>query len=142
MQELFELRDFEPDADTSYVYDSWLRHYLANSYFAKRIKSKIYFEGHSAIIAHILSKPDVKIEIACPDDGSDTILGYIVCEPSKNVCHYIYIREGFRNNGIATALFKSQKLKLDGLRFTHWTFALNNFYDKHENEIQYDPYSL
>lgn len=128
--------------DEAFLYATWLRSYKTSSYFAKRIRNAVFYKQHAAVIKHILNKPTTKVFVASPKDDHDTILGYLACEPGKNaIAHFVYVKEDFRNMGIARALFLAAEIIPDYLTFTHWTHPLDALVDRFDSMI-YDPYSL
>lgn len=129
-------------SDEPFIYATWLKSYKASSYFAKRISNAVYYKKHAEIISHILEKPTSKTFIAHPIDDTDTICGYLTCEPGKvSTAHFVYVKEAFRNMGIARALFLAADVIPDYLIFTHWSYPMDEFVQKYENMI-YDPYAL
>ena len=141
MKDLLEVRDINPETDSFFIYSSWIKNYKNSSYFAKRIKTKIFCDGCHNVITHILAKSGVKVFVACTKEDHDTIIGYLVCEPAKNKAHYFYVKAAFRGMGVAKTLLNAARLNLNGLVFTHWTFPVDGIFNKNP-EMIYDPYAL
>lgn len=136
------MRDYKPSTDQAFVYSTWLRNYKHSSYFAKRIKPVIFFAGHHNIVSHLLKKPEMRVFVACPKDDLDTILGYLACEPgAKPVVHFIFVKEAFRNMGVARSLFAKAIIEPNKMAFTHWTLPVDELIRKWP-EMIYDPYKM
>jgi hypothetical protein len=139
--EVIEVRPYRPSVDKDFLYSTWLKNYKHSSYFAKRIKPTVFFRGHQIVVDHILNKPTCKALVACPKDDSETILGYIVFEPTFNVVHFTFVKDAFRNMGIARRLLKESGIDTEKLMFSHWTFPIDEIIRKYE-QITYNPYLL
>lgn len=143
--EAIEVRQYRPSADQAFVYSTWLRNYKHSSYFAKRIKPVIFFAGHHDLVSHLLRKPSVKVFVAHPKDDIDTILGYLACEPNtdtqKPVLHFIFVKDAFREMGIARCLIKASEIDIAKSRISHWTYPVDELIKKYP-EMIYDPYAL
>lgn len=130
------------ETDEAFVYSTWLRNYKHSSYFAKRIRPHTFFKGHWNVVNHLLAKPTVIVFIAHPKEDEETILGYLACElADKPIVHFIFVKDAFRNMGIATALFEHAKIDPNNMFFTHWTIPVDDFMNKYGDMI-YDPYKL
>jgi GNAT superfamily N-acetyltransferase len=105
--------------DRSFMLATWLQNYRRESYFAARIKDSIFYANHHEIADKLLAQETALV--ACPDDDSDTILGYIVVEPK--VLHWVYVKKAFRKMGIATRLLEASGLpaNLHDVQVTHPT---------------------
>jgi hypothetical protein len=139
--ESIEVRQYIAATDKAFVYSTWLRNYKHSSYFAKRIKPHVFFKGHQAVIDHLLNKNSCKVFIASPKNDSETILGYLACEPSLSVVHFTFVKEAFRNMGIAKALFKEAGVDTSKIILTHWTYPVDDFMHKY-TEMVFNPYAL
>lgn len=140
-----QIRLFKPE-DLAFVYSTWLRNYKHSSYFAKRIKPSVFFEGHHKVLDSLFKKPELKVFIATPKDDPDTILGYIACELAteelnRTVIHFSFVKEAFRRMGVARALCKAAQVDFTKASFTHWTFPVDEIYKKLP-DMTYNPYLL
>lgn len=136
-----EVRLYRPSIDLSFVFSTWLRNYKHSSYFAKRIKPVVFFKGHQAVVEHILKKPTTKVYIAHPKDDSETILGYLACEPSTQTVHFLFVKDAFRKMGIAKQLLAFSEINIEKLNFTHWTMPVDELIRKWP-DITYNPYAM
>lgn len=102
MNELFEIR-FYQESDFSFVKNSYMRSFR-NSNLTRFIPSEIYNPKQSKLFDNLFAKS--KILLAVNPTNENQILGYIVYNPIKNCVHYVYVKNCFRGNGIASALVK------------------------------------
>ncbi len=143
-KEAIEVRPYHAETDCAFVYSTWLRNYKYSSYFAKRIKPAIFFAGHHAILNHLMAKPTTKGFIAHPKDDTETILGWLVCEPHEDrrpTIHFIFVKDAFRHMGVATTLLKAAGIDLNQITFTHWSFSMDDFIKKYPGMV-FNPYDL
>jgi len=126
--------------DAPFIFNSWLKSYK-DSDFARRVPNIIYFAEHHKLIEGLLSH--CSIYVACSEEDSNQILGYIVASSFTGtpIIHYIYIKHSFRKLGLATQLISSLSLnKSNMIAVTHWnkyaTIASNKYH------LVYHPYLL
>ena len=143
LKDAIKFRPYVKHTDQAFVFSTWLRNYKHSSYFAKGIRSSIFFPGHQKLLELLFDKPTLKVFIAHPTDDDQTILGYLVAEfhHKAPVIHFIFIKEAFRNMGIATLLLNHAEINPDNFHFTHWTMPMDEIIRKHPN-IRYNPYCL
>lgn len=137
-----EIRKMEPQ-DEGFIYATWLKSYKNSSNFAKRIKNDVYYPKHHAIVSHILVKPSTHVLIAHTHKDPDHILGFLAYEDTDQgfVAHYMFIKAEFQRIGIGRKLFEMSGMAPDDLVFTHFTYAMDDFMNKHGGAI-YDPYRI
>lgn len=141
--ELIVIRPYEPSIDKEFVYANWLRKYKEQSYFAKRIRNVIFFKEHHKIIDHIMSKPSTTVVVASSKDEPDVNAGFMVYEKTAEIptIHFVYVKEVYKNMGVATTLLATQSIDPNHLKFTHWTFVMNDLIQKYPGML-YNPYAL
>lgn len=95
-----KLRQVEA-ADINFIYSTMLKGlYYGSEYYANVAKAT-FFHHYGEIITALLNKSEVAV--ACLPDDDDIVLGYAIYEPE--VClHYVFVKEVFRKQGVATAL--------------------------------------
>lgn len=135
-----ETRKSQPD-DSSFIIACWLNHYKNHSYFAKRIRSNIYYPWQEMIIKAILGRPNTEALVAVESSEPEVILGYMVYESQEPVIHFTYVKKPFRRFGIAKLLFQRSNLTEDRLIFTHWTFDMDHLITKFPM-LTYNPYKI
>jgi hypothetical protein len=136
----FVVRDYQ-ESDRNFILSSWLKSYRHNSYFAKRIRNKEYFNFHHAIVNRILDR--AKTIVACKIDDPNLIYGFFTHEEALGykIGHFLYVKESFREFKIGKTLFESSKFQTKDTIFTHWTFMMDGLKEKFP-ELTYNPYLL
>ena len=129
--------------DKNFILASWLRCYRSSSYFCRRIRKNVFFKYHHVIADRILSHATVLIA-ADPTDAN-VIYGYLISEfyepDQKHVVHFIYIKEAFREMGIAKQLFTAAGLEPNSVLISHWTEPVDKLILKYPDMI-YIPYLI
>lgn len=106
------VRPVKPE-DHNFIFSAWLKgQYFGNSYF-RQIPQDLYFEGYARTIAELLSpfhpEGPVTIRIACDEGSPEWISGFSVSR--GNDLYWVYVKENFRRQGIATLLIESENIK-------------------------------
>lgn len=133
ISQLATKRDKKPE-DDAFIFTTWLRGlYRGNEHsryadphlscerckgminFFREIDPDVYFEHYKLVIQKILTFPETKIEVMCLKDDIDVILGYSVYNPTKNIIHWIYVKGGWRKQGIAKSLVPIQPTSVSHL---------------------------
>lgn len=106
---------FKKIEDEPFIYSSWLNSLYANGIWRNMrtvgtkkqpfMDRKIIFK-YQTVIAHLLAKSNVSVNIACLKDDADIIVGYSVHErmPRDTILHWVYVREDWQREGIARDL--------------------------------------
>lgn len=131
------------NADDSFIFATWLRSYRHSSQFAKRITNEVYFKRHHKVIERILERTGVTALVAVLPDDPTIILGYLIGEQFQHmpVIHFVYVKQAFRNNGIAQALFNEANFSPDHCAYSHRTYELDWIEQKFPG-LTYDPYLI
>lgn len=110
--------------DVDFIYATWLRSYRHSSAFAAPISNEIFFPSHHLIVERILARKSTSVYIACLPEDPQTIFGYLITEGFyKPIIHFIYVKEAFRKQSIATILLQNAKLDPNKCFFSHLTYA-------------------
>jgi hypothetical protein len=142
MNNKIEIRHLQ-ELDLPFIFSSWLRSYKEESAFAKRIKNEVFYFWHHRIIEVTLAKPSVRVLVASDKDEPTVIYGYIVTEvinSEPKIIHYCFVKEHFRQMGIAKLLFKESGIQ-GNFFISHFTYSAEPIVNKRE-EITYDPYRI
>lgn len=91
------------EEDVPFIFNSWLKSYR-NSFFARDIHSTVYYSEHHKVLEKIIKNNSVLV--ACNPEESNQIYGYIISGKVQNVIvvHYVYVKQPYRNLGIAKLL--------------------------------------
>lgn len=94
--------------DKSFIMSSWLKgNYYKNPYFVN-MEQDLYFKEYAKHIESILFTPGVMIDIACDKEDPSWIVGYMIYRGP--VLYWIFVKNDFRNKGIATLLAKDKNI--------------------------------
>lgn len=117
------------EEDKPLIMSSWLRSYRKGCDDARRIFRPLYFSSQQDWIRGILARPDARVIVACSPGRDDlderTIFGWLCYEPNPRMdrptLHYLYVKEPFRELGVASQLLESTGMDLDGMYLSHLT---------------------
>lgn len=129
--------------DIAFIYATWLNNYHYDSALGKECKDSIFFREYREVIDHILGSNDTKVAVASLQNDEATIFGYMVYESGPTPCiHYVFIKENFRELGIAKQLFKffstNQSIKHI---YSHKTSYVADILKKYP-QLTYNPFIL
>jgi hypothetical protein len=128
--------------DESYIYNSYLKSYYKN-YPIKLVPQTLYFRGQAKVMDFLLENANVQVFVF-PEDTNE-IIGYIIYQYVADalVIHYIFIREMFQGQKIATEIIKSLTYKDTFLIIaTHLTDNFKHLRNVSETRLIYDPFLL
>ncbi len=126
------LRDATPE-DESFIFSSWLVSFRENGDWPRRISKGRYFAEHKITVMKLLAVSSTLV--ACNPDKPGQILGYVVHQ-GRNILHWLYVKEPFRRDGLATRLLtEAQATDAD---CSHWTSAAAALGAR----LRYDPFLL
>lgn len=127
--------------DLNFIYNSWSYTYR-KSPIMYRMDVKLYFENQTKQMHRILK--DSCVYIACDSEDPSHIFGYIVFEDLQNIAviHYIYVKNSFRKNGIASYLLESVGINERPCVATHDTWYFPFLRDKYSGRLIYNPFLL
>lgn len=130
------------DADESFIFKTWLDNYKGSP-FARRIKPRVYYKAHHAVIEWILKKPTTKVFVACDPAYIDSIYGFLVVDESEGIpiIHYVFVKAVFQGHGVARLLFETAEIDMTHAVFTHWTNAADSALDRFP-DLTYNPYMI
>ena len=92
-------------SDTAFILATWLRGLRFGNSWYKLIDSQVYFAVYHAVLESILSQEKTVIKIACLQDDPEVILGFSAY--TGNRLHWVYVKQAWRNLGIARKLVPS-----------------------------------
>ena len=139
------------DEDLNFIYHSWLKSYRASwargSNPVRHMNKEIYYDNQKEVIAYLLDNSFVLV--AHNPQDSNQIFGYIVAQPTSQgigIIHYCFVKQPFRNLGIATMLLNEAKAQVGHnptmpMACTHATGVFHGVLSKKYN-IMYNPYLI
>lgn len=135
------LWDIRPmvDADTSMIYNSWLKS-NRDAAFYKGVPSSVYYAEYHNLIQYTLSKPSVGVLVACTKDDPDQIVGYLVGEilDGTLTVHWTYVKQPFRGFGVAKALIDEAKT----VPHKQVCYSTKTRYSSLTGSMVYNPFKL
>lgn len=94
-------------SDRNFVLKSFLLGiYYGDSWFS-RIPKRIFMDNYKQVATTLFDNPYNVVTIACLSDDPDTIIGYSIVSADASTIHWVYIKEKWRNYGIAKRLLPS-----------------------------------
>lgn len=123
------------EGDVNFILSTWLKSYYdelkRNGHKGVQYpKDDVFFQGHQAQIKKHL--PSMTVMVCVAPDDENQIIGYIAGDLAT--LHYIYVKQVFRQMGVAKALSSSCSFK----NYSHHTK-----YSKHICKgLTYDPYKF
>jgi len=92
--------------DVGFIFNAWLKSFKS-SLFAKSVPSTIYFAEHHKLIERLLKNQETII--ACNHNDTSQIYGFVNAGKVEGIfcVNYIYVKQSFRNLGIAKSLINS-----------------------------------
>lgn len=100
---------------------------------------EIYINEHMPKVINLIQPGN--LIIAGHTEDEDIILGWVCFD--KVAIHYVYVTDGWRHKGLATALLLAAGLSTDGKSiFSHYTYRIKRLMKKIKCTWEYDPYLL
>ena len=126
------------EGDLRFIYPSWLHSYWKGGDVTQHMVWTTFRFYHRITIHNLLTnRPGVVVLVACSTEEPDLLFGYIVAEygmPPGDVLHYLYVKDAWRQMGIAKRLVEAARLDPHNLHFTHYT---RNRHDKETGELRW-----
>jgi GNAT superfamily N-acetyltransferase len=110
--------------DAPFIMQTWQRSYYKGSDFARLIHRTVYDMYNRETIEQILCRHGTHVTIGHDPESDDTIYGYIVLEEDTAdmpIVHYLFVKEAWRQLGIATKLITATVPDPMRCYFTHHT---------------------
>lgn len=138
------IRSARPE-DIPFIYSSWLNSYKHGSSLGKLTRSSLFFDEYKHIIDLLLSNS--RVHVICQPENENVIFGYMVSDrlhqEGRLVIHYCFIKEAFRNMGMATLLKDSFGGLGKEIYITHATkHTVNMLQSSKGNNMVYNPFLL
>lgn len=87
------------EPDWHFIKSSWMRSYWESG-DAPKVDYKTYWEEFGRIVDRLLPKAEVATFESAPTE----ILGYVVRDRDWNIVHWVYVKQPYRRQEIATTL--------------------------------------
>jgi GNAT superfamily N-acetyltransferase len=114
-----EVGDFE------FIQATLLNHYNEESFWARRLTTRVFFDGHTPLVRTLLQR--VRGVVACDSLDPTLIFGFVLFEPKggpdeTDVLDFLYVKKAWRRLGLGQRLLRETGLPPD-LAGVHVTFC-------------------
>lgn len=96
------IRAYEPSTDRNFVYKAWISSYRGSDR-AGVIPDNVVYALTRITINQLINR-GMKIAMAVSPDDPDQILGFIAWEAPGPILSYLFVKDLFRRQGVATLL--------------------------------------
>lgn len=100
-----ELPEEHREQARRFIVPTWRTSFM--NYRGNGTDARVYKQGQTRLINRLLERCDVRIVLPNPD-ATDLFWGYVVRE--GNVAHYVYVKDVYRQHGIATELMQGVRI--------------------------------
>lgn len=129
------LRDAVDD-DLGFIVDGWMQSFHA-SRFAFPMLFRNYRPWQRFVVNRLFQRPRCRAKVAVLE-GYDLLVGFAVWEESTPpLLHYVYVKQRYRQRGIARALCAHLG---DAFTFTHRTPIVESAYMRRRDRLTYNPF--
>lgn len=116
--------------DLPFLTQSWLRSNCKRGY--RHLEPQLYYYWHHRLLEALI--PRSTVIVACSADDPDRIYGYGVAqyEGPTLLVHYLYVREGWRRQGIGRSIVRAwmERWSPKALVWTHQTGHWEEFWKR------------
>ena len=117
--------------DRDFVQGTLLNHFYEESFWAQRLTTRTFFDGHTVLVQTLLDRPTVHVLVACEKDDEDALLGFAIFEPRDEfgnapVFDFLYVKKAWRGLGIGRMLFEAARAEAslpEDLHGVHVSYA-------------------
>ncbi len=132
-------------SDHAFIYNSALKSYR-DSPMVRGIPNTIYFAKQHALIENFLADPRCLGIVACSVNDPTQIYGYLLGQsyPEGIAVHWVYVKQPFRNCGIARKLYETftkQAGNAAAIYYTHRVKTVDGLL-KSRPHVTFNPYLL
>jgi hypothetical protein len=123
IEAVHKLRSYRT-TDIPFIQNSWASSYYKGAEYDKLMSPQEFNDQHRPVREFLLRQPTVTAIVACDQNDHDLILGWALIERPLKIkglfLHYIYIKEAFKNEGLAKDLIE-KSLPEPPIMVTHMT---------------------
>lgn len=92
------------DQDKNFILATFLRGlYYGDSWFSS-IPKQIFMANYKVVAEALLNNNRCAVKIACLKEDPDVILGYSILSANYQVIHWVFVKNSWRQKGIAKSL--------------------------------------
>lgn len=103
-REIVAVRTMRED-ERVFILDSWRRSYT----IARAVRGVPLPDYHDAMkrtVDSLLLRPTVQLHVACAHGTPNVLVGWAAGERGR-VLHYVYVKQGYRRQGVASVLWRA-----------------------------------
>lgn len=133
---LYDIRDIKSE-DHNFILATFLRGlYYGDSWYSQ-IDKKAFMENYKKFINILINNDKTVVKIACLKEDSDVILGYSILSADYQTVHWVFVKQAWRNKGIARSLLPQRPTAV-----THLTALGKTLLTKFENQPTFNPFQI
>lgn len=124
------------DGDKNFILATFLRGlYYGDSWFSL-IPKQIFMINYKRVAEALVNNDRCAVKIACLKEDQDVILGYSILSTDYQVIHWVFVKNSWRQKGIAKSLLPQYPTAV-----THLTKLGQKLLPKFESTI-FNPFKL
>lgn len=127
----------------AFVLNAWLTSYRIGSE-PRLMGNDVYFRSHHKVASALVDRATVLI--ATPANEPSLFLGFVCAEPDTRIVHYVFVKKGWRELGIARGLVRAMADSWPAdseIAFTHHTYFVEHVRKRSaecRRRLVYNPY--
>lgn len=123
------IRPYAP-GDESFVYSSWLKSYWDGyAAYISAMSPQTYWVEQRRLIARLFALPNTVVTVLASSTEPDVIVGWVMT--NGQTVHYLYVKDAFRQMGLARSLLAAVDLAPSALTYSHTTKRAEAILKKH-----------
>ncbi len=131
---LYDIRD-AVKSDTNLILATFLRGlYYGDSWFSL-IPKQTFMIHYKPVVESLLQNPMINIKVACLPEDQNVVIGYSILSADYQTIHWVYVKNHWRNKGIATSLLPHYPTTV-----THLTRLGKDLLNKFETKPIFNPF--
>lgn len=132
--------------DLNFIRNSWAISYYKGSGYHHHLSSDAFNHHHRPIREKILGQPNVAMIVCVGANDPDVILGWVLVEvPDKTdglIVHYIYVKQAFKGEHIATELYQRATGQITPIYISHVTRHGDEILSQKKLGLHYIPHLI
>jgi hypothetical protein len=104
---MIHIRDAK-ESDLAFILHTWIGKHQ-KSHAMKHVDYDLFVPEMRKRVKRLLGSSIVRV--AADDKDTDTLIGFLVANPSKNILHYAYVRDTWRKQGVFRGMREGLQIK-------------------------------
>lgn len=136
LNSLYIIRDIKSE-DYNFILSTFLRGlYYGDSWFSE-IDKESFMKNYKPVAEYLIDSTKTVTKVACLKEDENVILGYSVLSLDYQSIHWVYVKNIWRNKGIARQLLPQYPTTI-----THLTALGRNLLNKFETKPKFNPFKI